>query len=172
MCNHLGVDRIWTGQRNRTIMGIYLKIVYSVYCRITYIYIYVYIQYIWNTGVHGIWLGYTQSICAYPLAIKHGNETKIAKKNAIYEGCPIKSHSITILFHDNYIPLNQRYGYIMLYLITSPFFRVTPVNPRFLCAKKWPEVIASAAEDLTSCGGGSEGSYGSPYGGSLKGGTP
>ena len=124
-----------------------------------YIYIYVYIQYIWNTGVHGIWLGYTQSICTYPLAIKHGNETKIAKKN-------------TILFHDNYIPLNQRYGYIMLYLITSPFFRVTPVNPRFLCAKKWPEVIASAAEDLTSCGGGSEGSYGCPYGGFLKGWHP
>ena len=78
----------------------------------------------------------------------------------------------TILFHDNYIPLNQRYGYIMLYLITSPFFRVTPVNPRFLCAKKWPEVIASAAEDLTSCGGGSEGSYGCPYGGFLKGWHP
>ena len=138
-----------------------------------YIYIYicihtVHMEYWGSWDMIGI---YTEYLCI-PFGHQTWQRNENCQKNAIYEGCPIKSHSITILFHDNYIPLNQRYGYIMLYLITSPFFRVTPVNPRFLCAKKWPEVIASAAEDLTSCGGGSEGSYGSPYGGSLKGGTP
>ena len=62
--------------------------------------------------------------------------------------------------------VHQRVYHVISHYIT--ILQGYPGQPPFFMRRfEWPEVFASAAEDLTSCGG-SGGSYGCPYGGFLK----